>query len=260
MELQCQSKCVEDLKQFAERKRNSVIISGFKGLGKSYLARQYSDLLHIKEFYSVSPKIDDIRNLISQSVSLKSKIVVCVENLDLGVIESSYALLKFVEEPTDNVFIVITCRNLQRIPDTILSRCVMSNINPPSKQDIDNIAKAKDDIKYRQLKNHVLWKCIGGFSDIDTLYEHSENLFTKIDEIQKLLTTNSAVSQITWKLGHYDDNKPTPIELIIRYIMEISNKPYVTKLGISAISDLNNGNVGSAAVLQNFVLNYKYGC
>ena len=107
MEYRCQMNALEELKELAKSDRHSILIEGFEGCGKSYLAHEYRRMLGIHDFCIVKSDMDSIRETIDSTTTTNSKIVLCIENLDCGVVNVSYALLKFLEEPQNNVYIVV---------------------------------------------------------------------------------------------------------------------------------------------------------
>ena len=50
-----------ELQTLAQAHRQSVLISGPSGSGKSYLCQQYANMLGIDDFVSIEPKVSDIR-------------------------------------------------------------------------------------------------------------------------------------------------------------------------------------------------------
>ena len=93
-----QKSALEELTQFAENNVHTIIIEGPEGCGKTYLAKQYAKMLDVSDFISIEPKVSDIRQAVDSSIETKSPMVLCVENLDLGVASAAYTLLKFLEE------------------------------------------------------------------------------------------------------------------------------------------------------------------
>ena len=136
MNLINQQRVIPELTRFAENKRHNLLISGIEWCGKTYLAKLYAKKLNIDDFQIVESKISSVKDAIENCIHINTPIVLCIENLDLGVNAVSYAILKFLEEPSDNVYIVVTCRNIKRIPDTILSRCVTIALSPMVESDL----------------------------------------------------------------------------------------------------------------------------
>lgn len=258
MNFHCQESAIFELKKCAVFKRQSILIEGFEGSGKSYLAGMFANMLNCPDFISVSPTINEIRSTIDDCYQLNNRVVLCIENLDTGVIGASYALLKFLEEPYPDIFIVITCRNVNKIPDTILSRSFVVSISNPVKSDIDLFARNKYPNRYDKVSKHRIWNCIHTFKDADTAMMMSDEQLSYFDKLNSVLSFKDTVSNIIWKLGHFDDNSETPLELVIRYIMELQKTKHVEKCGIDCIKDLNQGRIAKHAILAKFCFELKY--
>lgn len=258
IEYQCQQNCLELLQAYAAADRHSILIDGPLGCGKTTCAKQYASMLGVSEFCIVQSAIQDIRDTISECYKITSPVVLCIENLDLGVVGASYALLKFLEEPISNVYIVVTCQNIYEVPDTIVSRSVVASISPPIVSDINKYAKYLDSYKFDKLSRSPLWRCISAFSDVNIIYELDANKLNYFSTLSEILDYKKSVSDIVWKLGHFEDKSATPIELVIRYIMEISKTSHVVQSGIACIKDLRSKRIASHAALARFVFELKY--
>lgn len=73
-----------------------------------------------------SIKIDDIRLLkdfVFTAVDKNKYKIIILEHADSLTNAASNALLKLLEEPTANTVFILTLRNIQKLPLTILSRC-----------------------------------------------------------------------------------------------------------------------------------------
>ncbi len=88
-----------------------------------------------------SISIDQIRE-IKRFTKLKiasentaQKRVIAVSNADKMTIEAQNALLKILEEPPDNTYIVLSSCNIDKLLSTIKSRALTVDIKPPSKQE-----------------------------------------------------------------------------------------------------------------------------
>ena len=253
-----QVSAIEQLDTLSKSRRQSILIEGVKGCGKSYLARMYATMLGVEEFVLVSPKVAELRETIDQSISSEADVVVCIENLDCGVVGASYTLLKFLEEPAPNIFVVITCRNMNLLPDTIMSRSAVVSVSHPLPQDIDQYAKSKDSTKYASLSSQPIWKCVRSYSDADIVLGLTPSNLSYFSGLNEVAQFNDSVSNIVWKLGHYEDNTETPVELVIRYIMDLVKKPTVVTAGVECITDLASSRFAQHAVLSKFAFTAKY--
>jgi len=256
MQMKNQQIPLETLQKYADAKKQALILSGSSGVGKTYLAKEYSKLLAISDFSIVEPKVDDIRQMITETSQLESPMVVCVENLDLGVPAASFTLLKFLEEPRQDVYVVITCRNTNRVPDTIISRAPILSIPNLTETDIESYAATLDSAKVEQVKaDKTLWCCVKSFQDLDVLIAMPPQ---NLAYFKTLLDINAkqSVSAITWKMQKFPDGTQIPLEIAVRYMM-YSNSAWTTYC-LSALNDLASGRIGSNAVLSKLIFELKY--
>ena len=254
----CQKAPLEQLQLYSNSSRHSVLIEGPAGCGKTYMALQYAKMLGVSDFHVVDPTVQAIRDSIDECFKVDTPVVLCIENLDRGVAGASYTILKFLEEPASNIYIVVTCRNVNKVPDTIISRSVSVNAAPPIDADIDLYARSKDGKKYNEISGSLIWRCVRTFGDADVVLSMNANQLEYFRALQDLARFRDPVSQTSWTLQHYPDNTETPIELVIRYLMEICNSTTVKKSGIACLSDISAGRVAAHAAVAKFVLDCKY--
>ena len=259
MEFKYQSQPIQELAVLAESKRHSILIEGPSGCGKTYLARLFGNKLGVDDFVLVDPSVTSIRAAITESYNLNTPAVVCIENLDKGVPAASYTLLKFLEEPNSNIYIVITCRNITRVPDTIVSRSACVSVGPPIDVDIAQYAQTTDPGKYAVLKDTQLFSCVRSFSDVNLVYSMSIDAQSYFESLRSLMPFRDSVSNIVWKLGHYADNSETPVDFVIRYLMSLTPSIPIRRAGIECVNELSIGRMAAHAVLTKFVFDCKYG-
>ena len=258
MNFLCQQSALSELQNLAENQKHSILIEGPEGCGKTYLAAVYSKLLGISNFSLVDPNVQAIRECMDECRKVGTPVVICIENLDLGVIAASYTLLKFLEEPTKNVYIVVTCRNLSYIPDTIISRSVCVCVSPPIDSDIQMYSIAKAPELYNSLKNTTLWSCVRTFRDADTILGMKQAQLDYFNELTSITRFTDSVSNLVWKISHYEDNTETPIELVIMYISKLCGTNHIQKAAISCIQDINSGRIATHAAISRFMFECKY--
>ncbi len=258
MNFVCQQAALHELQTLANADRHSILIEGPQGSGKSYLAMQYAQMLNIGDFQDVLPKVDVLKETINACLQLDNKVVLCIENLDTGVASAAYVLLKFLEEPLPNTYIIVTCRNINNVPDTIVSRSAVVSTAPPVDSDISSYALSKNADRFHQLSRTRLWQCVRTFRDADTVLNLDTSKVEYFQNLENVAQFRDTVSNLIWKLSHYGDNTDTPVELVIRYIMDIINTTHVRKAGIECIRDLAQGRIAAHAVLARFVFECKY--
>ena len=254
----CQQAAISELDSLAKSNRHSVLIEGPEGSGKSYLAKQYATLLGVPDFQEVVPKVDAIKETIDNCMQISTPIVLCIENLDTGVPAASYALLKFLEEPLPNVYIVVTCRNIKHVPDTIISRSAVVVTSPPVDTDVCGYAMMKNADRFKEMQLTRIWKCVRTFRDAEIALNMTNAHIEYFNGLTELAKFRDSVSNLVWKIGHYPDNSETPVEFVIRYLMDLVNTAHVRQAGITCISELNQSRIAGHAVLAKFVFEAKY--
>lgn len=261
MNLKCQTTALEELKNLADRDRHSVLIEGVSGCGKTYLANQYAKMLHVPDFVIVPSTVNDIRKSVDMSFILESKIVFCIENLDNGVAGASYTLLKFLEEPRDNVYIVVTCSNIYKVPDTIISRSSLVNVSAPTPGDLNQFVESyPEERRYLWYEREGMRQAARNLQDVDYCINLSSNSYCEhLNALVELVKSNKPVSDIVWSLGHYQDNTEIPVKFAIKYIVSNTTDKRIKKYGINCINELDSSRIAAHAVLSKFVLDCKYG-
>lgn len=259
MDLKFQSEAIEELNQLANSDRHSLLIEGPAGCGKTYLAKQYGKYVGFNDFVLVQPTVQSIRDALDASFNLSNPVLFCIENLDMGVAAASFTLLKFLEEPTSNVYIVVTCRNRFKLPDTIISRSTCVSVSAPIPSCIDDYAEIKDAVKFRSLSTLSVWKGVRNLSDVDYVYRLTTDQVYYFEELKNALNFKDPISNIMWKLGHYSDNTATDILFVLNYLMGVNNNKRVHRYLIECIRDITLSRIASHAVLAKFLLECKYG-
>lgn len=258
MNLTCQADSLNTLKFFADTDRHSILIDGPAGCGKSYLAKQYQKFLNVEDFALVQPTVQSIRDTLDYSYNLESPVVFCIENLDSGALTASYTLLKFLEEPTNLVYLIVTCRNINDIPATIISRCTCISALSPSSSDLVQYAEIQDFARFQTLKDSELWKSVRTFKDVDYVMKMKQDQLAYFESL-RFFSLSDTIQNLSWKLGHFDDNSNTELSFVMNYIISVNDSPRIRKYAIECCRDLSSGRVASHAVLSKFLFECKYG-
>ena len=258
MNFACQQEAVAQLQDMAAHNVHSILLEGVAGAGKTYLARQYARLLEVSDFQVVDPSVGTLRSTIDDCMTLQSPVVLCIENLDLGVAAASYTILKFLEEPMSHVYIVVTCRNMKRVPDTIISRSNVVTTSPPSRIDIDAFANDRTPARFQVLKNSPIWKCATSFSFAAKILDMTNEQVSFYPSLASMFSKRDTVSNMVWKLGHYPDNTEVPTEIAINYIIFSTQSKHIRMAGIQCMRDLSAGRVAAHAAIARFVFECKY--
>ena len=258
MNLKNQALAIEKLKDCAKHNIHSIAISGGAGYGKTFLASQYASFLGIKNFHIVEPKVADIRDMLNNSMEVSSDIVICIENLDTGVPASAFSLLKFIEEPTPNIYIVVTYRNQDNVPDTILSRCSIVSIGNPTKEDLLSYVKYRYPNDSLDIIRSDLYSVVASYSDIVKLATLSDEQRFYISNIYKTINMNYSVDKIVWDITHFADNTQTPVTLVLLSLLRYTPNRNNRKLIIDSIDEISKGRIAQHAILSKLFLSFKY--
>jgi len=102
-------------------------------------------------------KIEDAREL-SKIISLKTEGVFVIRDIDKATLPALNAFLKSLEEPSEDVYFILTARNLQRVLPTIVSRSeVIYTKNPKvsmgNAKEVISFLKSKDSEKIKFIWN-----------------------------------------------------------------------------------------------------------
>ncbi len=258
MKVKSQEAALHQLGILAQSKRQSVLIEGPAGCGKTYLAKQYANMIEAADCNMISPKVAEIKGAIESCYTNEGSMLLCIENLDLGVAGASYAMLKFLEEPLPDIYIVITCRNMKHVPDTIISRSACITVGPPTVADLVQYAQSRDFGKYQVLSQRLVWKCVNSFTDADVALGLNITQIDYYEKLSEVCKFDDNISSIVWRISHYPDNSECNLELSIRSIMELMRSRHITECGISCIRDLNQGRIAKHAILAKFAFYAKY--
>lgn len=261
MILNCQTSALQELQNLASRDRHSILVEGVGGSGKTYVAQQYARFLNVTDFVVVPSTVNDIRKAIDTCYNLETKIVLCIENLDTGVAGASYTLLKFLEEPRENIYIVVTCCNINKVPDTIVSRSSVVTLAVPTIQDLSLFSETYPVERRKTLSEHPnVQHAIKNLLDVDYVMNlTSTSYYDHLEDLVNIIKSKKPVSDTVWNISHYPDNTEVPTKFAIKCIISNTKDSNIKKHGIACIKDLDSSRLASHAVLSKFVIECKYG-
>ena len=258
LQFDCQSSACKSLDELASYHRHNILIEGDSGLGKTTLAKYYANKLHIDDFVIVKSSVDSIRGIVENCIHLNTPVVVCIENLDSGVKSAAYALLKQLEEPNEYTYIVVTCSRAQKVPDTIVSRSSVVSIGHPTEMDLLIYLNNTNHPRTQKVKNSPLWKAAHSFADVDVLLNLDDKKTEYITKLNTDILSNEPVSNIVWRLGHFEDNTELPIRIALQYIIAVCGDRHIKNSAIQCMRTINDGNIAAHAALSMFMLDVKY--
>lgn len=139
----------------------------------------YTDLIIIDGSNQTIKKgqIEDIQERFSKSaLENKGAKIYIINKIENATTEAVNSLLKFLEEPTSDIYAIITTTNINNVLPTIISRCMNIRLKKASKHKLV-VDSTKKDIP---LEDALILSCfLGSVDSIVNAYEHSPYLSLK---------------------------------------------------------------------------------
>ena len=219
---------------------HAQLISGEDGIGKSILAeilgklilngdlnREYVDIINYRPS-KASFGVDDVREIIDE-VNKKpfegDKKVIIIHQGNKLTIQAQNALLKTIEEPPTEVYIIILCESLELILDTIKSRCEIYKLTPLTKEVLYKYIAIKGYDYSEEEKASAIAFSEGIPGRIDRYFSDTElqELRDKIVDLLLQLTNNEieAILEKEEQLVSYKQNKEEVINVLSSFIRDI---------------------------------------
>ena len=117
-----------------------------------------------------------------------TKKIYVIEQAEKLNTSSSNSLLKFLEEPSDNIIAILVTSNIYQVLDTIKSRCQIISLRKENSSAKDNFLKKYElDIENYEIKKEIIINFINSLENkkIDTILNINElwnNIFTNREE------------------------------------------------------------------------------
>ena len=129
---------------------HALLLYGTRGIGKTSIARIFANELKTapSDLYEIDAAsnrgIDDIRDLRDSVHTLpfssKYKIYI-IDEVHMLTKEAFNALLKTLEEPPAHVIFILATTELEKLPETIVSRCQTHTFKKPSQRVLAELVK-----------------------------------------------------------------------------------------------------------------------
>ena len=257
MDFQCQKQAINNLLQVKDADKHSIIISGCGGSGKTHLVREWAKMLNITDVAVVNPTVNELRSVIDTLTDARAPAVMCIENLDEGVVSAAYPLLKFLEECPNYLYVAVTCTNIRNIPDTIISRCLVVDVAMPTSSDLEQFATSINFEQFHLVESKKIWKCVKSFTDVKDILNMDPNKLAYFESLSNMIEFKESVSNIAWSLQHYPDNSASPIVIVIRYLMQLL-KPNQIPACLECLEDLQSSRMSVNAIVSKLIFELKY--
>lgn len=257
MNLQFQQSAFHNLEEIADKDSHSILICGIRGSGKTYLASEFSKMKQISTFHFIQPRMKDIKEALNSSASLDDKQVICIEDLDDGIVSVSQALLKYLEEPLQNIYVIITCNNVSKLTNTIPSRAISVELQHPLFSDLVEFAKYINTNKYHQISNSLIFKTCKSLSDVKFVLNLSNDQISYYENYRKDSFLSGTADSLMWNMSHYDDNSQNDVIWSLRCILCSDCSKIVKQAALDSLLELENKRLSKTAVLGKFAIALK---
>jgi DNA polymerase-3 subunit gamma/tau len=135
----------------AKKIAHAYLFSGGRGIGKTSIARILARELGVtdKDLYEIDAashrKIEDIHQIRESVASLPFESpykVFILDEAHMLTREAWNALLKTLEEPPAHALFMLATTEIEKVPETILSRCEVYTLERPSRETLSQLVQA----------------------------------------------------------------------------------------------------------------------
>lgn len=219
---------------------SAYIFTGGRGTGKTSIARAFARDLGILDVDIIEldaashSKIEDIRELGESVASLpfySPYKMYILDEVHMLSKNAANAFLKLLEEPPQHVIFVLATTDPQKLPETILSRCIQFNLKKPTLVQIEKYLKQVTEQEKVQLSDEVLRvvAILGDGSYRDSL-SHLQKL-TTYEDVEGLsdvhifaLLNISPITSVFTVLKALDTKGEVDVKEALHVLEEIQNK------------------------------------
>lgn len=147
---------------------NTSLILGEDGSGKHLIAKYIADRFNV-ELVDITKIIDnEVIDNIYRSSSINFYLIDLDELTEKFADKNQNMILKFIEEPLSNAFILLLAENKYALLDTIVNRCIIFDLDKYSDEELLNFTSNKDIIKLVRTPGKIAL-CQDTISDMNTL-------------------------------------------------------------------------------------------
>ena len=195
-----------------------------KGQGLNIEGKFLSNIFEVNTDESKLSLIDDVRDLIKELLltnMTNEKKIIIIDNFDFLNLNSINALLKNLEEPRNQILIIIICHNIFKIPKTVLSRCQTLKFNSLTESDFLNFNKDNPSLEINT-RNYNLFDLCDGRPGL-LKFIGQINIIKIFEDIDKLIDEKKIDYEKLYGLSDIYKKNPHLIDYFIKsYLYTIS--------------------------------------
>lgn len=239
-----------------------TILLGPKGSGKTLFSK-YVTQLYGYAYIIINNKINDIRQMIDETVALDVPTVYYISDADNLTLQASNAMLKISEEPPKNLHIIMGLSSTENTLATIVSRAKVFRMDNYTRKHLEQYGVT--DERLINCANNIGEVITYQNMDFDKAYNFTQLVY---NNILKVNTGNSfkVANSLSFKA---DDKAGIPVELFFNMFLEVLrtqiNKRDVDiriihdmiKFTLQAKHDVNRKGANKRLVFDMFILNIR---
>lgn len=143
------SKSRQQIENYLAQPTHALLLTGKNGIGLDSTAKAIAKQLADNQVIIIQPRLHDKQKTLSININdihalidltrsrRKDKLAIVIENIESMTNDAPQAFLKLLEEPTVNVFYILSSHSVARLPQTILSRVQNIELLPVPESDLD---------------------------------------------------------------------------------------------------------------------------
>lgn len=229
------ARTLANISNYIQQPSHALLLIGSVGVGKmraiEYIAENITKTTYahkITNFRLINTEgltitIDMIREVIAFTKLKQSGIrIIAIHNVQFMNDESQNALLKLLEEPPENIIILLSIDSESKIKQTLLSRVEKIQIRPFTKQELMSYLKTKDVTRKDQ---DAIWAMSGGRIRLADSLIDSDSLERSVFQLSKTIVRGSTFDRL--KQVDSLSKQPENLELLLfalRRVVRLSAK------------------------------------
>ncbi len=240
------------LKLFKENKLpRTIILNAPKGFGKKEFVKWFSEQTNIP-YKIFGNKIDNIRDAIDCSLNEYTTQIYAFEDLNTTMMQNT--ILKFLEEPSKNLYIFVLIDDLHNLLTTIQNRGIILNFDCYTKEELNTFNQDSLALSiFSNPKDLIDVKEI----DLKALYDITNKIIDKLDVagISNALKLNNCI-KIKDSSGKYNKEDGYDINLFFKVLKYTFLNKYKDTLDEDILRKFNNlqDSLNQLKVNQKYVL------
>ena len=247
-----------------------ILLVGPKGSQKQQIAEHIvSQLVNTNKIIVEDISVENIRNIINLSYTLKQSTVYIIPNVDKMSNAAKNAMLKVTEEPPNKARFILTIEDLNNTLATIKSRATIYNMELFKPEELVEYYCKKYVGDRNVLDNSEILYIAETPYEIDLLVKY--NIFDFISYIHKVIDNIAAVSganafKISEKINLKDDDSKYDLKLFWKGFMRVCSQNLLTdvqyyanaiKITSDAMSKINITGINKQMLFDKWLLEIR---